>query len=59
MYLRFNQLIFTTKIDKVLAAGMYLEGEVLEQFQPYMKDYFDNWNPKKSAVEQEDIIDET
>src|SRR5436309_7245618 len=43
MYLRFNQSTFATEIDKVLAAGMHLEGEALEWFQPYMKDYFDNW----------------
>ena len=59
MYLRFNQLTFATEINKVLAARMHLKGEALEWFQPYMKDYFDNWNPKKSAAEQEDTIDET
>ena len=59
MYLHFNQLTFATEINKVLAARMYLKGEALKQFQPYIKDYFNNQKPKKSTAEQKDIIDKT
>jgi hypothetical protein len=42
LYLRFNKATFVTEQDRVLAAGMNMEGDALEWFQPYMNDYLEN-----------------
>jgi hypothetical protein len=36
LYLRVNQRVFQDARDQVLAAGMYMKGDALEWFQPYM-----------------------
>ena len=34
--------MFITKQDQVLAVGMNIEGDALEQFQPYINNYLEN-----------------
>jgi hypothetical protein len=41
LYLRFNQSTFANDPDKILAAGINLEGDALEWMQPVITDYLD------------------
>ena len=36
LYFRVNQKVFQEPKDQVLAAGMYMKGDAIEWFQPYM-----------------------
>lgn len=42
LYLRFNSSTFTTDQDKILAAGMNLEGDAMEWMQPLIEDHLGN-----------------
>ena len=41
LYLRYNEQTFPMPQDKIMSAGMNLDGEALDWFQPYMQDFMD------------------
>ena len=42
LYLRFNRGTYTTDQDKIMAAGMFMEGDAITWFGPLLQDYLEN-----------------
>lgn len=52
LYIRFNQNTFATEADKVLAAGMNMEGDAMEWMQPMITDYLD-WGHDDNKIDDD------